>query len=547
MLEHPPFQTQSIQAVQKAAHRLKKTNIADLFRSDQARFDKFSLRAGNLLLDYSKNLVDQQALEALANLAKEMEVPEALKAQLQGWKVNQTENRAALHTVLRNPESAPEESIQHQVEEGQAQMKAFSQKLHSGNWRGYTGKPVTDVVHIGIGGSYLGPEMVTKALHPYRLPGIQVHFVANVDGTALQQTLADLNPETTLFIIASKSFTTQETLTNAHSAREWFFKNGGTQSAVQHHFVAVSTNVSAATEFGIAQEQVFPFGDWVGGRFSVWSTVGLPVVAQVGFDQFQAFLEGAKTMDQHAVEQDILNNMPALLAMLSFWYGQFFSSAAEAVLPYDANLAQFPDHLQQLLMESNGKQTDRQGYAVEYPTQPVVFGGAGTNVQHSFFQLLHQGTALIPCDFLVPANPPAEQGDHHEKLLANALAQPEALMMGKSYQQVVSEMRQDGADEATIQAQAPYRTFPGNRPSNTLLYSHLTPYTLGNLLALYEHKTAMLGYLLHINSFDQWGVELGKSLAKSILPELQNAQTITGHDASTNGLINTLKHWRSER
>ena len=545
MFESTPYQTKAIQDVKLNAERLTSTNIPELFKQDDRRFERFSIQVGDLLLDYSKNQLDEQALRSLTKLAEEMALPSAVEEQFNGSIVNQTEDRAALHTALRGPSSVPDQAITQQVLDEQAKMKAFSDKLHSGHWKGYSGKPITDIVHIGIGGSHLGPEMVATALKPYQQNGIRVHFVANVDGTAIHQILDSLSPETTLFIIASKSFTTQETLTNAHTAKEWFLSHGGSSDVVQHHFVAVSTNVSGAREFGIDPEQVYPFGDWVGGRFSAWSTVGLPIVAQVGFEHFYQFLEGGKAMDEHARSADLAYNMPALMAMLSFWYGHFFAASAEAVLPYDANLAKLPDHLQQLLMESNGKHVDRQGNSVAYPTQSVIFGGPGTNVQHSFFQLLHQGTSTIPCDFLLPANPGYEIGDHHHKLLANALAQPEALMNGKTYDQVVSEMQESGADPATIQKQAPYRTFPGNNPSNTLLYQSLTPYTLGKLLALYEHKTTMLGYLLNINSFDQWGVELGKSLAKVILPELKANDKTDSHDASTNGLINTVKAWRS--
>ncbi len=544
MFESNPYQTKAIQLVNQNAERLNGAHIRGLFKEDDQRFESFSLQVGNLLLDYSKNLLDEQALTSLTKLAEEMDLFSAVEGQFNGAIVNQTEDRAALHTALRAPSSVPDKGITQQVLDEQAKMKAFSDKIHKGHWKGYTGKPITDVVHIGIGGSHLGPEMVSTALKPYQQNGIKVHFVANVDGTALHQTLQALSPETTLFIIASKSFGTQETLTNAQSAKEWFVSNGGSLEVVQHHFVAISTNVSKAEHFGIAPDQVYPFGDWVGGRFSAWSTVGLPIVAQVGFEHFYQFLEGGRVMDDHALNANPAHNMPALMAMLSFWYGHFFGAPAEAVLPYDANLAKFPDHLQQLLMESNGKHVDRHGNSVAYPTQPVIFGGPGTNVQHSFFQLLHQGTSTIPCDFLLAANPGYEIGDHHHKLLANALAQPEALMNGKTYDQVLSEMQESGADPSTIQKQAPYRTFPGNNPSNTLLYQALTPYTLGNLLALYEHKTTMLGYLLNINSFDQWGVELGKSLAKAILPELKEEEKAGNHDASTKGLINTIKAWR---
>jgi glucose-6-phosphate isomerase len=547
MFQKSPYQTEAIQTVREAASRLQLSTLSELFASNgQQRFEQFSLQAGPLFLDYSKNHIDHKALEALTALARELEVAQALEAQFKGEQVNQTEERAALHTALRDPEGSAlsDSAVTQSVQAGLEQLRQFSAQIHTGQWTGYTGKPIRDVVHIGIGGSHLGPEMVASALEPYRQPGIQVHFVANVEGTALQQTLTELDPETTLFLIASKSFTTQETLTNAHSAREWFFRNGGTADAIQQHFVAISTNVEAAQEFGIAAQQVYPFADWVGGRFSVWSTVGLPVVALVGFDSFRQFLEGARIMDQHTRQASFEANMPAVLALLSFWYRQFWQATAEAILPYDALLAQLPAHLQQLMMESNGKQVDRQGQMVSYPTQPLIFGGAGTNVQHSFFQLLHQGTQLIPCDFLAPVRPAYEVAGHHQKLMANVFAQPEALMHGKGYEEVVREMRESGADEATIEQQAPFRVFTGNRPSNTLLYEKLTPYTLGSLVALYEHKTAILGYLYNINSFDQWGVELGKSLAKQILPELQQSAGTQQHDASTNGLINTYKRWR---
>lgn len=551
MLKTNPYETLAIEEVRMAAKRLKSTFLTTLFQNDPERFDRFSLTVNSLMLDYSKNLIDEQAIRALADLAYEMGVDQAIDAQFEGKVVNHTENRAALHTALREPKNgqarAKSESINRQVEEGLNQMKQFSQQLHGGDWTGFTGKPIRAIVHIGIGGSHLGPEVAATALQPYQQPGIQLHFVANVEGTALQQTLRQLDPETTLFIVASKSFTTQETLTNAYSAREWFFSNGGTWEAVQKHFVAVSTNVEAAQEFGIAANQVFPFGDWVGGRFSVWSTVGLPVVAFIGYENFRQFLAGAYEIDRHANDAPLPENMPAIMAFLTFFYGQFFEVSSEAILPYDSLLAKLPDHLQQVMMESNGKQVDRQGNPIQYPTQPVIFGGAGTNVQHSFFQLLHQGNQLIPCDFLAPVIPSDEVEDHHQKLMANFFAQPEALMNGKPYEEVLAEMRETGVDEETIQQQASYQTFTGNRPSNSLLYYQLTPETLGSLFALYEHKTTILGYLYHINSFDQWGVELGKQLAKSILPELKSDEKVSGHDASTNGLINTFKKCRNNR
>lgn len=546
MFGYHPYQTKAIQDVQKAAERLRAGALPALFQQDPDRFQRFSLQVGDIFLDYSKHHLDQAAMDALAQLAYEMEVDQALEAQFRGELVNQTEGRAALHTALRQTTRSNDQlgSAQQQVLQGLSQLSRFSEQLHSGQWRGFTGQPIQDVVHIGIGGSHLGPEVVASALEPFKQPGIRVHFLANVDGTALHQTLANLDPERTLFIVASKSFTTEETLTNAYSCRAWFLQQGGHEEGIQRHFVAVSTNVEGARDFGIDPDQVYPFADWVGGRFSVWSTVGLPVVAQIGYQQFEEFLSGGAAMDQHTREAPFTRNMPAILAFISFWYTQFFDARAEAVLPYDAALEKFPDHLQQLMMESNGKQTDRTGQAIEYPTQPLIFGGAGTNVQHSFFQLLHQGTPLIPCDFLAPVFPSYEVGDHHSKLMANVFAQTEALMNGKPYQEVVREMQENGEAPETIRQQAPFRAFPGNRPSSTLLYQRLTPYTLGSLFALYEHKTAILGYLYNVNSFDQWGVELGKTLAKRILPELQQPSGTDQHDSSTNGLINTFKRWR---
>nr|ADO33032.1 phosphoglucose isomerase [Biston betularia] len=528
-----------------------KINIPQLFQQDSERFNKYSLRVptpadGDILLDYSKNRVDSTTLQLLLNLAKSRNVEQARDAMFSGQKINFTEDRAVLHVALRNRQQRPilvgGADVTPDVEAVLAHMKEFSQQVISGSWKGYTGKPITDVINIGIGGSDLGPLMVTEALKPYA-NHLKVHFVSNIDGTHLAEVLKRLNPETALFIIASKTFTTQETITNATSAKTWFLDAAKDPSAVAKHFVALSTNAEKVTAFGIDAKNMFGFWDWVGGRYSLWSAIGLSISLYIGHENFEKLLDGANFMDNHYTTAPLEKNAPVLLALLGIWYSNFYGAETHALLPYDQYLHRFAAYFQQGDMESNGKYVTRSGQQADYSTGPIVWGEPGTNGQHAFYQLIHQGTRLIPCDFIAPAQThnPISGGVHHKILLANFLAQTEALMKGKTAEEAKVELEKSGMAPEAVAKILPHKVFLGNRPTNSIVVKKVTPFTLGALIALYEHKIFTQGVIWDVNSFDQWGVELGKQLAKAIEPELQNAAPASGHDASTNGLINFLK------
>lgn len=546
---HNPTETNAWQKLSNHFLMMQATHMRELFQEDPARFTKYHVQLGDLLFDYSKNIITEETLGYLNELANEVELKEAINAMFKGDKINQTEHRAVLHIALRNRSNTPVyvdgEDVMPLVNKVLDQIKQFSGQLLSGNWKGYSGKAITDIVNIGIGGSDLGPLMVTEALKPYHST-ITPHFVSNVDGTHLAETVKHLNPETTLFIIASKTFTTQETMTNAESARQWFLDKTNNQGDVAKHFVAVSTNTKAVTAFGIAPENMFVFWDWVGGRYSLWSSIGLSIAATIGYDNFVQVLEGAHAADNHFKNEPFEKNIPVLMALLGVWYGNFFEAHSEAILPYDQYLHRFAAYFQQGNMESNGKSVDRNGNPVYYQTGPIIWGEPGTNGQHAFYQLIHQGTKLIPCDFIAPAQSHNPVGDHHTKLLSNYFAQTEALMMGKTEAEVETELRAAGMSTDEINFHLPYRVFTGNRPTNSIMFKKLTPYTLGLLTALYEHKIFAQGVIWNIFSFDQWGVELGKVLAKKILPELSSNDNIQSHDSSTNGLINYFKRLKSE-
>lgn len=539
-----PIEAAAWQKLEMIFLTLQATHMRELFAEDPDRFQHFSLSFEDILVDYSKNILNDEALNLLLQLAHEAELKQAIHAMYRGDKINQTEDRSVLHIALRNRSDTPiqvdGEDVMPEVNRVLDQMKTFSENLRSGQWKGYSGKPIKNIVNIGIGGSDLGPVMVTEALRPY-WSDITPHFVSNVDATHIAETLKKVDAETTLFIIASKTFTTQETMTNAETARAWFLDKTGGQGEVAKHFVAVSTNQEAVTAFGIAPENMFVFWDWVGGRYSLWSAIGLSIVCTIGFENFVQLLEGAHAMDNHFKEAPFEKNIPVILGMIGIWYNNFFGSATEAILPYDQYLHRFAAYFQQGNMESNGKSVDRVGHPVMYQTGPVIWGEPGTNGQHAFYQLIHQGTKMIPCDFIAPVVSHNPIGDHHEKLLSNFFAQSEALMMGKTEAEVRTELASAGKSESDIDFQTPFRVFEGNRPSNSIFFKKLTPRTLGSLIALYEHKIFVQGVVWNIFSFDQWGVELGKVLAKKILPELNTPAPITAHDASTNGLINYFK------
>jgi glucose-6-phosphate isomerase len=533
-----------------SAHReaIEGVHMRQLFADDPGRFDEFSLEVGDLLLDYSKNLVTSETMALLVRLALETGVRSAIDQMFAGEKINRTEGRAVLHVALRNRSNrtiaVDGTDVMPGVNAVLAKMRRFTDGVGDGSWRGHTGERITDVVNIGIGGSDLGPLMVAEALKPYWSDGLRARFVSNVDGTHLAETLAELRPETTLFVIASKTFTTQETLANAHSARDWLVAALGEEAAVARHFVAVSTNAEAVAGFGIDPENMFEFWDWVGGRYSCWSAVGLTTACVLGMDRFEEFLAGAHLVDEHFRTAPLAENLPVVMALLGVWYGQFFDAHAHAVLPYDQYLHRFAAHLQQLDMESNGKGVDLDGRRVEYPTGPVIFGEPGTNGQHAFYQLIHQGTRLIPADFIAPARSQNPLGDHHRMLLSNFFAQTEALMRGKTEAEARAELEEGGKPPDAIESLLPHKVFTGNRPTNSILVPRLTPSALGQLLAAYEHKVFVQGVVWGINSFDQWGVELGKQLANKILPELEGDEDVSSHDASTNGLISRYKRWR---
>ena len=538
----------NINPTQKHFDEMKDVTIADLFAKDGDRFSKFSATFDDqMLVDYSKNRITEETLAKLQDLAKECDLAGAIKSMFSGEKINRTENRAVLHVALRNRSNTPilvdGKDVMPEVNAVLEKMKTFSEAIISGEWKGYTGKAITDVVNIGIGGSDLGPYMVTEALRPYK-NHLNMHFVSNVDGTHIAEVLKKVNPETTLFLVASKTFTTQETMTNAHSARDWFLKAAGDEKHVAKHFAALSTNAKAVGEFGIDTANMFEFWDWVGGRYSLWSAIGLSIVLSIGFDNFVELLSGAHAMDKHFSTTPAEKNLPVLLALIGIWYNNFFGAETEAILPYDQYMHRFAAYFQQGNMESNGKYVDRNGNVVDYQTGPIIWGEPGTNGQHAFYQLIHQGTKMVPCDFIAPAITHNPLSDHHQKLLSNFFAQTEALAFGKSREVVEQEYRDQGKDPATLDYVVPFKVFEGNRPTNSILLREITPFSLGALIALYEHKIFTQGVILNIFTFDQWGVELGKQLANRILPELKDDKEISSHDSSTNGLINRYKAWR---
>ncbi len=536
----------------RAHHRqIAGRHLRELFRDDPQRFERYSMRFEDMLVDFSKNRIDDETLPLLTALAEEAGLRGRIDAMFAGEAINFTEQRAVLHTALRNRSDRPVmvdgADVMPAVKAVLAKMGAFSKAVRNGAWKGYTGKAITDVVNIGIGGSDLGPAMVTRAWRPYVRSGLRMHFVSNIDGTHIVETLKQKSPETTLFIVASKTFTTQETLMNAHAARDWFVGATGDEAAIARHFVAISTNAREVRAFGIDTNNMFEFWDWVGGRYSLWGAIGLAIAIAIGMEQFEALLAGAHAMDEHFRTAPFAENLPVLLGLLGVWYGGFFGADSHVVLPYDQYLDRLPAYLQQLDMESNGKSVDGAGKRIaDYATGPVIWGEPGTNGQHAFYQLLHQGTRLIPADFIAPVFSHNPIGRHHAVLLSNFLAQTEALAIGRTEAEVRAEMNAAGADEATIARQLSHRVFEGNRPSNSILLQRLTPRALGALLALYEHKVFVQGAIWNINSFDQWGVELGKKLASTILDELEQSAAATGHDASTRGLINYVKSLRSD-
>jgi len=534
-------------ALQDHQRQVKNFHLRELFAEDPRRFEQFSLQLDDLLFDYSKHRITTTTRRLLCALAEEAGLQEQIARMFRGEKINLTEQRAVLHIALRNRSNRPilvdGQDVMPQVNAVLNQMRAFCEKVRSGHWIGFTGRPISDIVNIGIGGSDLGPLMVTEALKPYGHPSLHVHFVSNVDATHLSETLLHLDPETTLFLIASKTFTTQETLANAHSARQWLLAALADEQAVARHFVAISTNTELVTKFGIDPENMFGFWDWVGGRYSLWSAIGLSIALFIGMDNFEQLLAGAHRVDEHFRTTPFERNIPVLMGLLGIWYNNFFAADSHVILPYDQYLHRFPAYFQQGDMESNGKRVTLAGEEVDYSTGPIIWGEPGTNGQHAFYQLLHQGTKLVPADFLAPIESHNPLGNHHQLLLSNFFAQPEALMTGKTAAEARAEMEAEGLSAERIELLLPHKVFPGNRPSSSILFRKLTPATLGSLIALYEHKIFTQGAIWNINPFDQWGVELGKQLAKKILPELASRNPVSGHDSSTNGLIN---HYRRE-
>ena len=543
-----PAKTKAWRSLKDHFKKIKNLEMKDLFAEDPRRFEKFSLRFQDILLDYSKNRITPETMNLLFSLAEEVDLGDAVEKMFTGDPINETEGRAVLHVALRNLSNAPiyaqGRDVMPEVKAVLEKMRNFSARVISGEWKGYAGKRMTDLVNIGIGGSDLGPFMVTECLKPYAREGLNVHFVSNVDGTHIRETLKRLNPETTLFLIASKSFTTQETMANAFSARDWFLVRAKDPGAVALHFAALSTNREKVEAFGIHPDNMFVFWDWVGGRYSLWSGIGLSIACYIGYENFAELLRGAHEMDRHFRETPFERNIPVILALIGIWYNNFFGAETEAILPYDQYMHRFPAYFQQGNMESNGKSVDRKGQKVSCQTGPIIWGEPGTNGQHAFYQLIHQGTKLIPVDFLAPAISHNPLGDHHALLLSNFFAQAEALMQGKSRGEVIEELRREGKDEKEIERLWPYRVFEGNRPSNSILFKKLTPRVLGSLIAMYEHKIFVQGVIWNIFSFDQWGVELGKQLAGKILPELMDDRAVHSHDSSTNGLINAFKEMR---
>jgi glucose-6-phosphate isomerase len=543
-------QTDAWQALERHEEAMRKVHMRALFEQDAQRFEAFSLRVGEILLDYSKNIITHETVKLLLDLARAAGLESWREKMFAGEKINNTEGRAVLHVALR---AGAETSIRVDGEDVvpavlqvRAQMREFSEAVRSGAWKGATGERITDVINIGIGGSDLGPVMVSEALKPYQQPGLNLHFVSNVDGTHIAETLKKLRPETSLFIIASKTFTTQETIANATTARQWLVGALG-EEAVAKHFVALSTNAKEVAGFGIDVANMFGFWDWVGGRYSLWSAIGLPIAVGIGFERFEQLLAGGRAMDTHFRTAPLEANMPVILALIGVWNATFLGAEAYAVLPYDQYLHRLAAYLQQADMESNGKYVTRDGERVDYTTGPILFGEPGTNGQHSFYQLIHQGTRLVPCDFIAPAESHNPIGNHHQLLLSNFFAQPEALMKGKSEAEARAELTQQGLSGDALEALLPHKVFEGNRPTNSILVRKVDPYTLGMLIALYEHKIFCQGVIWQVNSFDQWGVELGKQLAKVILAELEGPGDVSAHDSSTNALINAYKALRAER
>lgn len=543
-----PTQTKAWKQLIEHADWMLGAQMRKLFSLDPQRFEKFSLRFEDILFDYSKNIITEETIELLLGLAQEAGLQDAISAMFNGEHINETEDRAVLHVALRNvtgePMSDSGKDVMGEVNTVLKKMKTFTEKIHSGAWTGYSGKKIRYIVNIGIGGSDLGPVMVTEALKYYWVEDIQPHFVSNVDGTHIAETLKKVNPEETLFLIASKTFTTQETMTNAHTARQWFLKAAGDEAYIKQHFVALSTNEKDVIKFGIDPANMFEFWDWVGGRYSLWSAIGLSIMLTIGYDRFHELLSGAHAVDNHFRSAEFSQNVPVIMALIGIWYGNFFGSQTEAILPYDQYLHRFAAYFQQGNMESNGKHVDRNGNDVDYQTGPIVWGEPGTNGQHAFYQLIHQGTKLIPCDFIAPAISHNPLGEHHPILLSNFFAQTEALMNGKTEEEVTAELAAAGKGPDEIARLVSYKTFTGNKPTNSFLIKEISPYSLGSLIALYEHKIFVQGVIWNIYSFDQWGVELGKQLAKNILPELEGPGEVTSHDTSTNGLINAYKAMR---
>jgi len=546
-----PHQTDAWEKLERHYKKISETHLRELFADDPDRFNNFSISFEDILFDYSKNRINAKTMSLLLDLAEECKLPDAIEAMFTGDVINETEGRSVLHTALRNMGNEPVYSegknVMPQVHQVLQQMKQFCERIHSGEWTGYTGSKIKYIVNIGIGGSDLGPYMVTEALKPYWKKDIQVFYVSNVDATHIVETLRKVTPQETLFLIASKTFTTQETMTNAHTARQWFLEAAGDVSYVAKHFVALSTNEKEVVKFGIDKANMFEFWDWVGGRYSLWSAIGLSIALTIGFEHFESLLKGAHSTDNHFRTTPFEKNIPVIMALIGIWYTNFFDSQTEAILPYDQYMHRFAAYFQQGNMESNGKSVDRRGKPVRYNTGPVIWGEPGTNGQHAFYQLIHQGTLLIPCDFIAPAISHNPIGDHHAKLLSNFFAQTEALMNGKTEVEAEAELLKAGKSAEEIKALVPFKEFTGNRPTNSFLIKKITPYTLGQLIALYEHKIFVQGVIWNIFSFDQWGVELGKQLANNILPELQNDNPVSKHDSSTNGLINAWKKMKVDR
>jgi glucose-6-phosphate isomerase len=545
-----PATTAAWNALKQHFSEMKNVHMRELFEKDTDRFTKYSVTARDIVFDYSKNIIDDKTLQLLLQLTNDCRLKDGIDAMFNGEKINETEGRAVLHTALRNLSSEPVfaegKDVMPDVRRVLKQMKNFCKRVHDGGWRGYSGKRIKYIVNIGIGGSDLGPLMVTEALKPYWLEDIQTYFVSNVDGTHIAETLKKIKPERTLFLIASKTFTTQETMTNAFTAREWFLEHAVDEKHIAKHFAALSTNETEVVKFGINKKNMFGFWDWVGGRYSLWSAIGLSIALTIGYKNFEELLAGAYEADQHFRNTPFEKNVPVLMALIGIWYTNFFGAQSETILPYDQYMHRFAAYFQQGNMESNGKSIDRNGEQVDYSTGPVIWGEPGTNGQHAFYQLIHQGTVMIPCDFIAPAQSHNPIGDHHLKLMSNFFAQTEALMNGKTEEAAARELERAGSGIETTSKLLPYKVFAGNKPTNSFLIKKITPFNLGQLIAFYEHKILVQGLLWNIFSFDQWGVELGKQLANEILHELRDDERISTHDSSTNGLINIFKELRSD-